>query len=160
MAGNNRRKSLKEIRYFFLNGNIHKTISLSRAKDQVIAWSYIDKKRMLYPYSEVDKNMGNAYSIAQVAAMLNKHRVTIQDYILEGKIKSPQKIYPIGTASEDSWFKYMFSDKDVLDLHEFILESGHSKNVPSRAELLALLKHSFILYTKTDSGFVPVWKAD
>jgi hypothetical protein len=54
----------------------------------------------------------------------------------------------------------MFSDKDVLELHEFILESGHSKNVPSKAELIALLKHSFILYTKTDSGFVPVWKAD
>jgi hypothetical protein len=92
--------------------------------------------------------------------MLNKHRVTIQDYIIEGKIKSPQKIYPIGKASEETWFKYMFSEKDILDLHEYILESGHSKNVPSKAELLALLKHNFILYTKTDSGFVPVWKAD
>jgi len=111
MARDTRRRSLKEIRYFFLNGNIHKTISLSRAKDQVIAWSYIDKKRMLYPYSEVDKNMGGAYSVAQVAAMLNKHRVTIQDYIIEGKIKSPQKIYPIGKASEETWFKYMFSEK-------------------------------------------------
>jgi hypothetical protein len=160
MARDTRRKSLKEIRYFFLNGKIHKTISLSRAKDQVIAWSYLDKKRMLYPYSEVDKHMSNAYSIVQVASMLNKHRVTIQDYILQEKIKAPQKIYPIGNISEDSWFKYMFNDKDILDLHEYILESGHSKNVPSKAELLALLKHSFILYTKTVDGFVPVWKAE
>jgi hypothetical protein len=160
MARNNRRKSLKEIRYFFLNGKLHKAISLSRAKDQVIAWSYLDKKRMLYPYSEVDKNMGNAYSIAEVAFMLNKHKVTIQNYILDGKIKLPQKIYPIGKSEEDSWYKYMFSDEDVLDLHAYILEAGHSKNVPSKAELLALLKHSFILYTKTDTGFVPVWKAD
>jgi transposase len=156
----NNKKLKKDIKYFFLNGKIHKIISSSRAKDQLIAWSYIDKKRMLYPYSEVKKNMGNAYSIAQVASMLNKHRVTVQDYILEGKIKSPQKIYPIGNISEDRWYKYMFSEKDILDLHEYILESGHSKNVPSKAELLALLKHSFILYTKTDSGFVPVWKAD
>jgi hypothetical protein len=160
MARDIRRRSLKEVRYFFLNGNIHKTISLSRAKDQVIAWSYVDKKRVLYPYSEVNKSMGNAYTLVQVASMLNKHRVTIQDYILEEKIKSPQKIYPIGNSSSEGWFKYMFSESDVLDLHEYILESGHSKNVPSRAELLALLKHSFILYTKTDSGFVPVWKAD
>lgn len=160
MARETRRRSLKEVRYFFLNEKLHKTISLSRAKDQVIAWSYSDKKRMLYPYSEVDKNMGSAYSIAQVASMLNKHRVTIQDYILEGKIKTPQKVYPIGTDSEDSWYKYMFSDKDILDLHLYILESGHSKNVPSKTELLALLKHSFILYTKTNDGFVPVWKAE
>ena len=160
MARDNRRKSLKEVRYFFLNEKIHKTLSLSRAKDQLIAWSYVDKKRMLYTYSEVDKNMGSAYSIVQVASMLNKHRVTIQDYILEGKIRSPQKIYPIGSNSEDSWYKYMFSDKDILDLHQYILEAGHSKNVPSRAELLALLKHSFILYTKTVDGFVPVWKAE
>ena len=160
MARDNRRKSLKEVRYLFLNEKIHKTLSLSRAKDQLIAWSYVDKKRMLYPYSEVDKNMGSAYSIVQVASMLNKHRVTIQDYILEGKIRSPQKIYPIGSNSEDSWYKYMFSDKDILDLHQYILEAGHSKNVPSRAELLALLKHSFILYTKTVDGFVPVWKAE
>ena len=160
MARDTRRKSLKEVRYFFLNEKIHKTLSLSRAKDQLIAWSYVDKKRMLYPYSEVDKNMGSAYSIVQVASMLNKHRVTIQDYILEGKIRSPQKIYPIGSNSEDSWYKYMFSDKDILDLHQYILEAGHSKNVPSKAELLALLKHSFILYTNTVDGFVPVWKAE
>jgi hypothetical protein len=150
----------KDIKYFFLNDKIHKIISLSRAKDQVIAWSYVDQKRVLYPYSEVKKNMGNAYSISQVASMLNKHRVTIQDYILDGKIRSPQKIYPIGKSPDDSWYKYMFSEKDILDLHLYILESGHSKNIPSKAELLALLKHSFILYTKTDTGFVPVWKAD
>ena len=35
-----------------------------------------------------------------------------------------------------------------------------SKNVPSKTELQAILKNNIILYTKTDSGFVPVWKAD
>jgi hypothetical protein len=55
----------------------------------------------------------------------------------------------------------MFSHKDILDLHEFILEVGHSSKVPSRAEILALLKHNLILYTKTEEGkFVPVWKAE
>jgi hypothetical protein len=114
----------------------------------------------MYPYLEAKKNMETAYSIKEVGEMLNKHRVTIQDYILEGKILTPQKIYPIGKSPEDGWYKYLFSEKDILDLHAYILESGHSKNLPSKAELLALLKHNFILYTKTDSGFVPVWKAD
>ena len=160
MARKTRRRPSKEIRYFFLNGKVHKTLSSSRAKDTLVAWRYEDSKRVMYPYLEAKKNMETAYSIKEVGEMLNKHRVTIQDYILEGKILTPQKIYPIGKSPEDGWYKYLFSEKDILDLHAYILESGHSKNLPSKAELLALLKHNFILYTKTDSGFVPVWKAE
>jgi hypothetical protein len=148
------------IEYFHKNGKVHKVISSSRAKDILVAWRYEDSKRVMYPYSEAKKSMGNAYSIKQVGEILNKHRVTIQDYILEGKIITPQKICPIGKSPEDGWYKYLFSEKDILDLHAYILESGHSKNVPSKTELLALLKHNFILYTRTDSGFVPVWKAE
>jgi len=160
MARETRRRPSKEIRYFFLNGKVHKLLSSSRAKDVLVAWRYEDSKRILYPYAEAIKNMETAYSVKQVSSMLNKHRVTIQDYIIEGKIITPQKIYPIGKSPDEGWYKYMFSQKDILDLHSYILESGHSKNVPSKAELLALLKHNFILYTKTDTGFVPVWKAD
>ena len=55
----------------------------------------------------------------------------------------------------------MLSEKDILDLHEFIVDTGYSKNVPTRAELQAILKHNLILYTKTEEGkFVPVWKAE
>jgi hypothetical protein len=54
----------------------------------------------------------------------------------------------------------MLSESDILKLHEYILEAGYTKNIPSKAELRALLKNNIILYTKTDSGFVPVWKAE
>jgi len=160
MARQKRSKARKKFLYFFLNGKIHKVLKSSRAKDELIAWSYEDKKRMLYSYTLVEKNMENAYSIKDVSALLNKHKVTIEDYILDGKIKSPKRIYPIGNP-DSSWSKFMFSHKDILDLHEFILEVCHSSKVPSRAEILALLKHNLILYTKTDDGkFVPVWKAE
>lgn len=159
MARKSRLSPRQKFRYFFLNDKLHKVLSSSRAKDQLIAWCYLDKKRVMYSYSQVQKNMENAYSTAEVALMLNKHKVTIEDYILEGKIKKPQKVYPIGNESS-SWSKYMFNQKDILDLHEFILDSGHSNKVPSKTELLALLKNNIILYTKTESGFVPVWKAD
>ncbi len=114
----------------------------------------------MYSYSQVDKNMGKAYGMKDVSALLNKHTVTLHDYILDGKIKAPQKIYPIGDPDNKHWSKYMFCEKDILELHEFILDSGHSGNVPSRTELIGLLKHNIILYTKTDSGFIPVWKAE
>ena len=159
MVRNSRKRKAKKFSYFFLNNKIHKVLNYSRAKDELIAWCYPDKKRVLYSYSQVTKNMENAYSTKQVADLLNKHKITIEDYILDGKIKYPQKVYPIGNI-ESTWSKFMFSESDIMDIHQFILESGYSKNMPSKNELKALLKHNMILYTKTDTGFVPVWKAD
>ena len=111
MVKSSRRKTRKKFLYFFLNDKIHKVIKASRSRDELIAWSYIDKKRMLYSYSQVEKNMQNAYSMTQVAKILNKHKVTIEDYILDGKIKAPQKIYPIGDPENKNWSKYMWKSK-------------------------------------------------
>ncbi len=114
----------------------------------------------MYPYSLVEKNMENAYTILQAAKLLNRHRVTIEEYILTGKIKQPQKVYPISNP-DSKWSKYMLSESDILDIHQFIIDAGHIRDLPSRAELQAILKHNLILYTKTDDGkFVPVWKAE
>ena len=160
MARENRQRLRKKFVYFFLNGKVHKVLKLSRAKDEVIAWSYLDKKRMMYSYSQVDKNMEKAYSISEVSKILGRHRVTIEEYILQGKIRQPQKVYPISNP-ESTWSKYMLSESDILDIHQFIIDAGHIRDLPSKAELQALLKHSLIMYTKTEDGkFVPVWKAE
>ena len=160
MARENRQRLRKKFVYFFLNGKVHKVLRLSRARDEVIAWSYLDKKRMMYSYSQVDKNMEKAYTISEVSKILGRHRVTIEEYILQGKIRQPQKVYPISNP-ESTWSKYMLSESDILDIHQFIIDAGHIRDLPSKAELQALLKHSLIMYTKTEDGkFVPVWKAE
>ena len=160
MARENRHRLRKKFVYFFLNGKVHKVLRLSRARDEVIAWSYLDKKRMMYSYSQVDKNMEKAYTILETSKILGRHRVTIEEYILQGKIRQPQKVYPISNP-ESTWSKYMLSESDILDIHQFILDDGHIRDLPSKAELKALLKNSLILYTKTTDGkFVPVWKAE
>ena len=161
MAGIKRNGKSKSLRYFFLNDKIHKVLKSSRSKDEMIAWCYPDKKRVMYSYSQVKKNMDTAYTVVEVASMLNKHRVTIQEYILDEKVSTPQKIYPIGQPDSENWSQYMFNQKNILDIHQHILDSGHSKEIPSKAELQALLKNNLILYTKTEEGkFVPVWKAE
>lgn len=161
MAGTKRNGKSKSLRYFFLNNKIHKVLRSSRSKDELVAWSYEDKKRVMYSYSQVKKNLETAYTIVEVASMLNKHRVTIQEYILQEKVSTPPKIYPIGQPDSLNWSQYMFNQKNILDIHEHILDSGHSKDIPSKAELQALLKTNLILYTKTEEGkFVPVWKAE
>jgi len=160
MARENRQRLRKKFVYFFLNGKVHKVLRLSRAKDEVVAWSYVDKKRVMYSYAQVDKNMERAYTVLEAGKLLGRHRVTIEEYILQGKIKQPQKVYPISNP-ESTWSKYMLSESDILDIHQFIIDAGHIRDLPSRAELQALLKHNLILYTKTTDGkFVPVWKAE
>ena len=160
MVRKKRTRAQKKFLYFFLNNKLHKVIRSSKARDELVAWCYPDKKRVLYAYSQVDKHKENAYSVRQVSVLLNKHKVTIEDYILDGKIKTPQRVYPIGNP-ESPWSKFMFSESDILDLHQYILDAGYTKNMPSRAELLALLKHNIILYTKSSEGnFIPVWKAE
>lgn len=160
MARNQRRVTQKKFLYFFLNGKIHKVLNRSRARDELIAWCYPDKKRVLYSYSQVEKNMEKAYSIKEAGIFLNRHKVTIENYILSGKIKEPQYIYPIGNT-DSKWNKYMLSESDILDIHQFILDAGYLRDLPSRAELFALLKHNMILYTKSSEGsFIPVWKAE
>jgi len=160
MAREKRQIVRKKLLYFFLNGKIHKVLKSSRARDEMIAWCYPDKKRVMYSYSLVKKNMENAYSTVEAAKLLNRHKVTLEEYILQGKIKQPQKVYPISNP-ESSWSKYMFSESDILDIHQFIIDAGYIRELPSRSELQALLKHNLILYTKTNDGsFVPVWKAE
>lgn len=160
MARENRQRLRKKFVYFFLNGKVHKVLRLSRAKDEVVAWSYVDKKRVMYSYAQVDKHMERAYTVVEAGKILGRHRVTIEEYILQGKIKQPQKVYPISNP-DSSWSKYMLSESDILDIHQFIIDAGHIRDLPSRLELQAILKHNLILYTKTDDGkFVPVWKAE
>jgi len=160
MARKNRQGLRKKFFYFFLNGKIHKVLKASRAKDEMIAWCYPDKKRVMYSYSQVEKSMEKAYSIIEAGEILGRHRVTIEEYILQGKIKKPQKVYPISNP-DSTWSRYMLSESDILDIHQFIIDAGHIRDLPSRSELQALLKHNLILYTKTvDGSFVPVWKAE
>ena len=159
MVRKDRSRTRKKFFYFFLNQKIHKVLKASRAKDEIVAWCYPDKKRVMYSYSQVEKNMEKAYSIVEAGKILGRHRVTIEEYILQGKIKRPQKVYPISNP-DSTWSRYMLSESDILDIHQFIIDAGHIRDLPSRSELQALLKHNLILYTKTvDGSFVPVWKS-
>jgi hypothetical protein len=160
MVRTKRKRVSKAFLYFFLNGKIHKVLKKSRARDELVAWCYPDKKRVMYSYAQVKKNMENAYSIVEAGKILNRHKVSIERYILAGKIKEPQRIYPISNPTS-AWSKFMLSESDILDLHQFIAEDGYSQTMPSRSELLALLKQNIILYTKSSEGnFIPVWKAE
>lgn len=161
MARKKRIRTTKKLLYFFLDGKIHKSLRVSRAKDEIVAWCYPERRRVMYSYSLVDKHMQKAYTLREAAKLLNRHKITVEEYILAGKIQQPTKIYPISNPDGNGWSMYMLSEDDILKIHQFILDDGYTSEFPSKSELLALFKHNIILYTKTSDGkFVPVWKAE
>lgn len=161
-----RSKRLALPRYFYLDSNLHKVLRTNRAQDLVWAWHYVEGKQKVYPYSEVRKKHGKAYSIVDVSEMIGRHRVIIENYILDGKIRAPQRIYALGSRKPGA---YYFSEKDVYELHDYLLTVHRGRprkdgmitpsGIPSRAELRAMLVTGHATYIKNEKGeFVQVWK--
>lgn len=160
------RKSTK-LRYFFLNGELHKVLSVSRAQDFVICWSFPQGKRVGYVWSDVRRNHKPAFKMQEVSKMIGRHRTNIERDILAGNIKSPQRSYTLD--GKKRLLYYFFSEENVFDLHDYLLtvHIGRPRldgkitpgQMPSKAELRAMMKHDIVTYVKTEQGeFVPVWK--
>lgn len=157
----------KKLRYFYLNDQLHKVLSINHPQDICVAWNYPEGKRVGYVWSDLRRRHEKAFSLTEVSKMINRHRVNIEKYILAGEIKAPQRAYTLDGNQTPS--KYWFSEKDVYDLHDYLLtvHIGRPRKdgkitpgrMPSKAELRAMMRHDVQMYTKTESGeFVPVWK--
>lgn len=131
------------------------------------AWCYREGKRKGYVWSDVRKRMEVALPIAEVAKLIGRHRVQIENYILKGFIKSPQRVYTLDGNAKPG--KYMFSESDVMGLHDYLLtvHIGRPRRdgritpgrMPSKAELRAMMRHDTMTYVKNADGeFTPVWK--
>lgn len=169
-AGNGtrqRRGSNKRVNYFYLNSDLHKVLRVLRAVDLVEAWNFREGKRKSYVWSDVRKRMEGAFTMQQVAAMIGRHRVHLENYVLDGKIRTPQRIYSLDENRVPG--KYFFSETDVMELHDYLLtvHRGRPRKdgriTPgikiTKAELRALMRHDTVTYVKNADGeFTPLWK--
>ena len=157
----------KRWNYFYLNGELHKTIETKRADNMLIAWNYKHNKRVSYILSDAYKYRKRAYSASQVAKMINRHVDTLKRHMRSGEVRKPQAAYALN--GDGDRFRYLFSEDDIREIHDFFrtVHRGRprqdglvtSSDLPSRPELEALMRNEKILYTKSDDGqFVPVWK--
>lgn len=162
-----RRNRKPRLRYFYLNGDLHKVLSINRAQDLVVAWNYKEQKRVGYIWSDARKRLEKAFTMMQVSKMINRHRVNIERYILNGHIRAPQRTYTLDDKRTPG--KYLFSESDVYDLHDYLLtvhigrprKDGKTTpgRMPSKAELKAMMRHDTVMYVKQSDGtFTPVWK--
>lgn len=161
-----RRKRSSRLRYFYLDNQLHKVLSVNRPQDLVVCWNYPEGKRVGHVWSTVRKTHGKAYTLAQVSEMIGRHRVIIENYILKGNIRAPQRAYNLETKKPGA---YYFSEKDVYELHDYLLTVHRGRprkdgmitpsGIPSRAELRAMLVTGYATYIKNEEGeFVQVWK--
>ena len=166
MAKSIRKIKSKPIRYFYLNGNHHKVLRISRPEDIIVAWDYENKKRVSYVWSVAKQNMQKAFTMKQVSKMFDRDPLMIHEYIKEGKIRRPKQAYSLEKRTPS---KFLFSEDDLRDLHSYLLtvHRGRPRNdgqitntkLMSRAELEAMIRQETVLYTKDNSGeYVPVWK--
>lgn len=162
-----RRSTVKTPRYFYLNGKLHKLLRKSRAEDLCLAWDYEAGKRVAYSLVEVNKNKQYAYTLSEVEKIIGRHHDTIWMHLLKGGLKFPQRVYSLNGNRTPG--KYMWSEEDIKKMHDYFktvhrgrprIDGGITPgDMPSRAEIEAIMKQENILYVKnTDGEFVPVWK--
>ena len=156
MGKEKKAKAPKPKRYFFLDGVPHKKLQINRGADILIAWNYIERKRAAYVWSVARRNMETAFLGPQVQQMLGKHRNSLYNYTSQGQIKKPFRTYSLDGTNRPG--VYLWTEKDILGLHEMLVQRGYGL-LPSRTELLAMMRNDVVLYTKTrDGNFTPVWQ--
>jgi hypothetical protein len=167
MVRKNRKRSERRILYFYLNDALHRALQTNRTDDTIVAWNFLENKRVAYNYSDVQKNKQHAYSISEVGKLINRHVDTIKRHLRSGDIPKPQQAYALD--NKEKLGRYFFSENNIRQIREFFKtvhigrprKDGNvtASNIPSKAELEALLKNETVLYAKNNDGtFVPVWK--
>jgi hypothetical protein len=161
--------SNKTQRTFYLNGNLHYVVHINRSKDLATCFDYNDGKLKVYPWSEVRRKRGNAFTLTQAAKLINRHPDRIRRYMDAGEIERPQREYDLETGRPG---RYFFSVEDMMAVHEF-MSSVHrgrprkdgkvtNNSTPDRETFRAMLDSNKLFYIKDEESgeFVPVWRAN
>jgi hypothetical protein len=159
--------SRKKWSYFYLDGDLNKTLETRRSDNLLVAWNYTQGKRVAYVLNDVYRRRQRAFTTGQVAKMMGRHLDTIKRNLREGNIRYPQAARSLD--GKDKVVRYLFSEEDVREIHDYFktVHIGRPRkdggvttaDLLSRAELEALMRNEKVLYTKSEDGtFVPVWK--
>lgn len=161
------RAKTKPLRYFFYRGNLCKKIHISRADDVITAWNYRAGKAEKYIYSDVRRNGEQAFSTKQVAKMIHRHDATISQVLNSGKVQMPQRTYTLDEYRKP--YAYYWSEQDIFNLWEYFktVHIGRPRhdgritpgNLPSAAELRAMIRQGTVFYVKVGDEFIPTFDA-
>jgi hypothetical protein len=155
-------KTPKKRRKVFINDELHHLIHINLPADVVTTYNYVQDKILKYPYKAMKKNMKKAYSIGEVAKIINRHPDRIRSAIRDGELPDAQRAGPSG--------KKYWKDDDILNIQDYFanVHFGRPRNdgaiTPKRnsvtkEEVDAKLGRRQVLYVQNDDGeFIPVWR--
>lgn len=158
----------KPWRMFFYGGELHKTLTLHRAADELIAWNYIQHKKMMYSWTDVKLRGSTAYLMREVTKMTGRSKWCIYNWIYKGWLPRPQRAYSLKTGNP-GW--HYFSQNDIMNIFEVIKSTHQGRprqdgvivnyNVPNERELKAAVTRNLFVYAQNMNGdYVPIWEAE
>lgn len=147
---------------------LYRIIKKNRGENLLLAWDCINEKDVVFNLSDVIKRGYKAWSIKEVAAVLNRRPMTIQRIIKEGYVPNVARARTNGRVPDHA--RYYFTKKAIFQAHKAISMRNIQKankgfvkvsDIPTKDELKAQLDHDLILYaTNEDGEFVRVWEAE
>ena len=168
MADKAGRVKTPPLNLFFLNGKLHKKLRIVRPADTIETWCYPEHRRVAYAYSSVRKEYKPAFKTKEVAEMLMKSTQTLENAIAAGGIEEPSVMYSL-TEHKRKW-GWRWSEEDIMATHAYFLNVHRGRprndgkitpqNMPTAAELRAMIRQEQIFYVKTEDGFRPTWRAN
>lgn len=151
--------------FYFIDDVPHKIIYVNKARDYLRAKRLTDNKEVEYLYTEARRKMRRAYSTTEAGRLLGRTGGSLKVIISKKKIRRP--FFVPSPTKQAPWLgRYLWSEKDIMDAHEFYVTQGRNINgdwqrtdVPPKREIRALMDGEKTMYIQTESGdYVPLWR--
>jgi hypothetical protein len=165
-AYNNQPVIKGKVKVWFLNGDLVRVYHNSRSTGMVTFYNITKDRLETCLLSDFKKGRERAYSVAETAILVNRHRKYIPSLIKRGVIPPP-----IGAKlNGETGFtiRSYYSESQVREIRA-ILASIHigqprkdklitNNMTPTTQELTRRMGDGILTYTKTEDGrFIPVW---
>jgi hypothetical protein len=151
---------------WFLNGDLVRLYHSSRSTGMVTVYNITKDRLETCLRSDFRRNRQRAYTVAETARLVNRHRKYIPDLIKRGMIPAP-----VGSSFEGKrgWQVRAYYSEDHVKEIRAILASIHigqprkdklitNNMTPTSQELTRRMGDGILTYTKTEDGrFIPVW---
>lgn len=157
-----------QMRYFFLDGQLHKKIRVNRGKDLITAFHYGQGVYKKYNYTVVLQRHNRAFTTNEVAAMIGRSRRSIQQAVKNGHLAHPQHSYSISGPREKKSF-WFWQEEEIMDVLDYFagVHTGRPRkdgavtpmHLPTPRELRAMIRNENLLYVKKGDQMVPTWRA-
>lgn len=152
---------------WFLNGNLVRLYHSSRSTGMVTVYNITQDRLETCLRSDFRKNRQRAYTVAETAKLVNRHRKYFPSLIKRGVIPPPLGSKVNGTRG---WqIRSYYSESQVKEIRD-ILASIHigrprkdnlitNNMTPTSQELTRRTGDGILVYTKTEDGrFIPIWQ--